>query len=233
MPPPGYEPFLRAICASPEDDTVRLVYADWLAENGDEDRAEFIRLQVAISNSSEMAGEQVTRADELRKKNEKLWKSELPRLPGIEWASYFWRGFVSGVTVDTGKWLIQQREQIFQTAPIQSLVLNDAGLATLQRVLEVPEIEHLTTLTLQHCRIREGEWKALTDCPRLTRLKALRFAAVFLGYSRWVAIFSDEDARAFVETPHLPRLESLHIDGTVSPAALALLRTRYKSVKAL
>ncbi len=38
MPPPGYEPFLRAICESPEDDTERLVYADWLDENGDAER---------------------------------------------------------------------------------------------------------------------------------------------------------------------------------------------------
>jgi uncharacterized protein (TIGR02996 family) len=231
MPPPGYEPFLRAICANPEDDTVRLVYADWLDENGDPERAEFIRTQVTLAGQADQLGEQYYRPAVL-KKNWNLWRSELPRLSGVEWSSYFWRGFVSGVCVDTGKWLIQQREQIFQTAPIQSLVLNDAGLATLQRVLEVPEIEHLTTLTLQHSRIREGEWKALTDCPRLTRLKALHFTAVYLGYSRWVAIFSDEDARAFVETPHLPRLESLHIIGTPSPAALALLRTRFKSVKA-
>jgi len=46
MLPPGYEPFLRAICTDPEDDTVRLVFADWLDENGDPERAEFIRLQV-------------------------------------------------------------------------------------------------------------------------------------------------------------------------------------------
>jgi uncharacterized protein (TIGR02996 family) len=35
-----------AIRAHPDDDTPRLVYADWLQENGDEPRAEFIRLQI-------------------------------------------------------------------------------------------------------------------------------------------------------------------------------------------
>jgi uncharacterized protein (TIGR02996 family) len=34
---------LRAIVGSPNEDTPRLVYADWLDENGDSDRAEFIR----------------------------------------------------------------------------------------------------------------------------------------------------------------------------------------------
>jgi uncharacterized protein (TIGR02996 family) len=39
--------FLRAISAAPDDNTVRLVYADWLDEQGDL-RAEFVRLQVRL-----------------------------------------------------------------------------------------------------------------------------------------------------------------------------------------
>lgn len=38
-----------ALCASPEDDTLRLALADWLQENGDEDRAELIRMQVELA----------------------------------------------------------------------------------------------------------------------------------------------------------------------------------------
>ncbi|MBM3982904.1 MAG: TIGR02996 domain-containing protein [Planctomycetes bacterium] len=41
-----HEAFLRAIFDAPEDDTPRLVYADFLQENGEDERAEFIRLQV-------------------------------------------------------------------------------------------------------------------------------------------------------------------------------------------
>ncbi len=41
--------FITGICESPEDDNLRLVYADWLEENGEADRAEFIRVQIAIS----------------------------------------------------------------------------------------------------------------------------------------------------------------------------------------
>ena len=40
-----HEAFLRAIFDTPDDDTPRLVYADFLEENGEEDRAEFIRWQ--------------------------------------------------------------------------------------------------------------------------------------------------------------------------------------------
>jgi len=39
---------LKAILANRDDDTPRLVYADWLTENGQEARAEFIRVQVEL-----------------------------------------------------------------------------------------------------------------------------------------------------------------------------------------
>jgi uncharacterized protein (TIGR02996 family) len=37
------EDFLQAIIDAPEDDAPRLVYADWLEDNGQPERAEFIR----------------------------------------------------------------------------------------------------------------------------------------------------------------------------------------------
>jgi uncharacterized protein (TIGR02996 family) len=40
---------LAAALAAPADDAPRLVYADWLEEQGDGDRAEFIRLQIRIA----------------------------------------------------------------------------------------------------------------------------------------------------------------------------------------
>ena len=43
------EAFLRAVREAPEDDAPRLIYADWLEEQGDSDRAEFIRVQCALA----------------------------------------------------------------------------------------------------------------------------------------------------------------------------------------
>jgi uncharacterized protein (TIGR02996 family) len=41
--------FLDAIIDAPDDDELRLVYADWLEEHGDPDRAEFIRVQIELA----------------------------------------------------------------------------------------------------------------------------------------------------------------------------------------
>ncbi len=41
--------FLRTILAAPDDDAPRLVYADWLDDQGEGERAEFIRVQCLLS----------------------------------------------------------------------------------------------------------------------------------------------------------------------------------------
>jgi uncharacterized protein (TIGR02996 family) len=58
---------LAGVIADPEDDAVRLVYADWLEDSGDSDRAEFIRLQVQAERDLEaLSGWQ--RVDEERRR---------------------------------------------------------------------------------------------------------------------------------------------------------------------
>ena len=48
--------FIAAICAAPEDDLPRLVYADHLEEHGQPERAEFIRVQCEIARMEESGG---------------------------------------------------------------------------------------------------------------------------------------------------------------------------------
>jgi uncharacterized protein (TIGR02996 family) len=45
---PTYAALLAAVLEVPEDDVPRLVLADWLEENGEPERAEFIRCQIEI-----------------------------------------------------------------------------------------------------------------------------------------------------------------------------------------
>lgn len=48
MTDPTERALLRGIIANPDDDTARLVYADWLDEHGQHERAELIRAQVEL-----------------------------------------------------------------------------------------------------------------------------------------------------------------------------------------
>jgi uncharacterized protein (TIGR02996 family) len=46
---PEHPGFMRAVIEAPDDDVPRLVYADWLDEQGEHDRAEWIRVQDELS----------------------------------------------------------------------------------------------------------------------------------------------------------------------------------------
>lgn len=55
------EAFLKAIADQPADDTARLVYADWLDEHGDPDRAAFVRAAVRVRQDTALLSEGMTR----------------------------------------------------------------------------------------------------------------------------------------------------------------------------
>src|SRR5262245_9446403 len=91
--------FLRAIVADPGDDTPRLVYADWLDEHGQPDRAEFIRTQVELARGIAEAARRESlrrRERELLLAHEREWLGPLRAVVG---RATFVRGFVERVTV--------------------------------------------------------------------------------------------------------------------------------------
>jgi uncharacterized protein (TIGR02996 family) len=111
MIPPG---FLSTILDNPDDDTPRLVCADWLDEQGENARAEFIRVQCELARlEAEKAGstvpayvESLIEAADLRRREREL----LPKVIGREclrWADLGWtfeqwewrRGFIEALTL--------------------------------------------------------------------------------------------------------------------------------------
>src|SRR5437764_1385486 len=78
-----HEAFLRAIFDASDDDTPRLVYADFLDEHGDHDRAELIRVQCrleALRRRSELGD-----GGELRRRERELLDKLHPELELIHW----------------------------------------------------------------------------------------------------------------------------------------------------
>src|SRR5262245_49079200 len=91
--------FLRAIIEHRDDESHRLVYADWLDDHGEYDRAKFIRAACALAG---LAGDDPRRpglerrSEELLGKHAREWLKPLP-----EWAvrnpPQWRRGFVAVV----------------------------------------------------------------------------------------------------------------------------------------
>lgn len=75
-----HEDFLHAVLAHPDEDAPRLIYADWLEEQGDTDRAEFIRIQCELEQLSYEEPRRVRmvrRKIELERACETTWQSAL------------------------------------------------------------------------------------------------------------------------------------------------------------
>src|SRR4051794_5593177 len=91
------EAFLCDIIEHPDDDAPRLIYADWLDEHGQPERAEFIRLQCRLALLPEGDPERPAlrvRESELLGAHRARWTADLKRLVRD---CRFERGFVSWV----------------------------------------------------------------------------------------------------------------------------------------
>jgi uncharacterized protein (TIGR02996 family) len=207
--PPGWEPFLAAINANLDDDTPRLVFADWLQENGDEARAEFIRIQCAIAR-----GDASREAEKLLSANRKHWLRGLPK-----WCAeqpercVFRRGFVAALTVRGKHWLGSpfdkprdaggrairritaleelRIEQPWNTvvesralAGIRSLTLPGAGSALIESLAKSPALPSLTDLTLlakSSDGLSQQSFRMLFAADKLDRLRRLHIESVPFG----------------------------------------------------
>src|SRR6187549_970508 len=91
--------FLRSIIDDPDDDAPRLIYADWLDEQGDSERAEFIRLQIRLFRMSANDPDFKSmheRSYELSQPHNVEWVSRLPQFKHVHWVNLE-SGFFSAV----------------------------------------------------------------------------------------------------------------------------------------
>jgi uncharacterized protein (TIGR02996 family) len=156
MDHPDWPTFIAAIIANPDDDTVRLVAADFLEEHGDADRAAFIRIQVELARREAIGEAKSLEVDRLRAKERvilgplsvswKLWAAEAcpelvrvvssrggemlhgMRVEGAE--RIVWRrGFVEGVRCSAREWF-QLGSAVRNRQPIRHVWLTHCGLPT-------------------------------------------------------------------------------------------------------
>jgi uncharacterized protein (TIGR02996 family) len=139
--------FLQDIIEHPEDDAPRLIYADWLEEHGDSDRAEFIRVQCELAAPPWRVGRVYDDPAWLRlhaRERELLEPGGLRHLPGPFWCAggnhgwtyldaegarvgiecRFRRGFVAEVNLPCDQWM-RQGPALVKAAPLQVVTVSD------------------------------------------------------------------------------------------------------------
>ncbi len=111
--------FLTTIATTPEDNTARLVFADWLDEQ-DDFRAEFVRAGVAFEATPPYNPERFRLAQRLRQLLEsKPFQEWLPQSPAITWS---WRKGFPAATIDSEQLLtLAEDDEQFATKVTQCL----------------------------------------------------------------------------------------------------------------
>jgi uncharacterized protein (TIGR02996 family) len=200
--------FLRASIENPDDDGLRLMYADWLEERGDP-RGEFIRVQVALAGMPEhdpRRGELEARERALLKGHRDEWLGPLRELaedqqfhPGAQ----FCRGFVAELTVKASVFL-EEAERLFRSAPVRRVCLLNAGDLVWQ-LANCPFLARLTGLGFWFSPIDVTGLQFLLASPYFGKLKELELVGADFGLA---------GVRALAGWSSLARLTKLDLGAT-------------------
>lgn len=204
--------FLQDILAHPDDDAPRLIFADWLEEQGHANstaRAEFIRIQCALAARNlleQQRAELMRREKQILAEWEKEWVRPIRRL--IEtWE--FHRGFIDDVVMLDHKFFTHAR-QLFRRAPIQRLglqirIYRDFGLpCNIAALADNKHLRRLRGLGLKENQLDSRHLRALIVSEHLTSLTELD-----LSYNR----IGDSGIRALAGWPLLSQMKYLNLRG--------------------
>ena len=194
----------RAILAQPDDDTLRLIFADWLDENGRPERAAFIRAQVWAVQAepfSPDARRHARTADRVPRPQTDEWaKSVSQRVRAWRFA----RGFVEHVAVDVATFP-RDAAALFAAEPIRSVQMTRFAYGNevpLQPFFETPQLERVTRLDLSDLLLAPVELDPLTASPHLANLTDLSLCRVRV-LPDWMA--------TLLAGPQLPALAGLDL----------------------
>ncbi len=226
----------RSILSSPADDTPRLVYADWLEENGRSEQAEFIRIECrleAVTPGEPGYVELIDRREELR-----LWltahvnwmKERLRAGLSVEGGANWWnatqRGFprflefdaLSRPGVKPIRELAAALEKSFARIPTRWLVVRSMTANQLAELLRHPVLTGLESLTVQLDAPDDPQDEACRLIAESHNLRNLRGLVLTFPVG-------DVGVASLASSEHLSDLKSFTLDlcGLCTPNALRQL----------
>jgi uncharacterized protein (TIGR02996 family) len=180
------EAFLQDILEHPDEEVPRLIFADWLLDQGDPAavaRGEFIHLQCDLLRTEDSArrDDLQARARQLLAVHQREWDSPLQRL-GCTRLQYR-RGFVEGVGMQASAFL-EQASALFRCAPVSYLKLYDAA-GRCAELSASPYLARVATLDLESNDLGDEDLEALlggaAGTPHLGAVQTLLLFANRIG----------------------------------------------------
>jgi uncharacterized protein (TIGR02996 family) len=253
---PNRDALMAGILADPDNDLPRLVYADWLEEHGDPERADFLRLQCRIAERHRSEAVSADDADRLRvadllTDHQTRWVAELPKFRGISWsATRWWRGFPS-ITVFNVRSLTTQLKKLSSVTPVESICaysLQTAGSDISKLANAFRSVRRLEVRPISG-EPSIANLRPLLESGALNRLRHLTVQHTLLGsevaeilatsggtdslesLTFELTQITDDGALRLARSNCLPVLKSLEIRReTISDRTIEMLRSRFENV---
>jgi uncharacterized protein (TIGR02996 family) len=225
------EGFRAAIREHPDDDAPRLIYADWLDEHGQPERAEFIRVQCRrepLPRNNPVRHALHRRERELLRAFGAQWLEPLCEVAPVKrWQ--FRRGFPDRLNLTRATYAVLPGPSLAQAlaasphlATIRELDLhgNNVGDEGAAALAASPHLGALRVLALSFNLINVEGVRALAASAHLAGLKELH-----LRYNYGIA---DEGACVLAASPRLGGLRKLRLEYCgIGPPGAAALRDRF------
>jgi uncharacterized protein (TIGR02996 family) len=202
---------LQAIIDEPDDNNLRLIYADWLQDHGQPDRAEFIRVEIAMhARWPDTDGSEPEKYDdpgyhrlavrqrELLEQHEKEWFGAIDKLTDHYQTS---RGFVLYFDT-TARQFAQRADELLAAAPVATQMFLDRLGKNMPAVARRPELARFRELGFVYSTLGDRGLSELCKSPYVHNLQELNVNESQLG---------PDACRAIAASPSLGRLVELNL----------------------
>ncbi|MBP3960037.1 TIGR02996 domain-containing protein [Gemmata sp. G18] len=170
------EALLAAISAHPDEDTPRLAFADWLDENDRGIRAEFIRIQCALTQLGNRSPEEKWKLSARQRYLLENHRRDILGPLGADLTIFnvtFDRGFAAELNI-TDLLFLQRATAIGELRPAPRIHVHTASAAKFVKLLHCPEMG-LVVEFIATCEVGARGAHQLATCSHLTRLEVLTF----------------------------------------------------------
>jgi uncharacterized protein (TIGR02996 family) len=202
---------------APADDASRLVMADWLEDHGEADRAEFVRLSVALeAGDLDLADEApaLARLHELYTRNAATWVGTLAQRAG---EFCFRRGLIEVRTTAAELPGLLAATPAHALPWIETLALECKQPEEIEQYLALDELAHFSALDVGEVMLLPESLARLGNCPRLAQLRRLRAEVHYQAQQKAVG--------QALAGWSLPDLRVLQLSRLKKPALTALLKS--------
>ncbi len=199
---PDEQGFLAAIREAPDDDTPRLIYADWLDDRGEADRAEFIRVQCEAERLPEFDPRKVELDERWRRllaARESDWLGPVGvHLREPEFPPRYLRGMLNAVALSASAFL-EHADTFFKTHPVQTIQIDEIGDQG-PLLAESHSLSLIRRLILGYDNLTAAQVSPMILSPHLSNLRQFFFGANPVG---------TEGIRVLTGATHLQHLTGL------------------------